>query len=99
MTPGFTGIVLPHTNTEIKSISSQGAGLAGFWDFFNTNFPFTQPQGRDIPQNPGSPVTCNTSYWCAGAVKMCGVTCTDGYSKSYACGGCLGIGGIAINLW
>jgi hypothetical protein len=99
MTPGFTGISLPRSNSQRCYPPSQGAALAGFWDFFNTTFPFTQPVGSDIPQNPGSPVTCNTSHWCAGVVKMCGVTCSDGYSNSYACGGCVGVGGLAINLW
>lgn len=105
MLPGFSGYSVklddPQfsfvTSLPIARPSTQGVELSDFWQDLMTVPLLTQPGSSRRTVERG--ITCTTAQWCAGVVQMCSVRCSDGSERTWACGGCLGIGGVSVKLW
>jgi hypothetical protein len=99
MVPGFMSpisisTVVPISATHYppaKQSRAQGAAPADTW---------AKDAGQGSHQEPaGNRVNCWSETYCYGVVRMCHTWCDNGEDSRTPCGGCVGVGGISLDLW
>lgn len=99
MVPGYTalshgGPVATHlapSYTGALPARPPGAAQADTW---------AKNTGSGGHQEPaGNPVTCWSETYCYGVVRMCHTWCDNGEDTRKPCGGCVGVGGVSLDLW
>ncbi len=99
MVPGFTATSYGVPSSDFSSTSypramhprAPGAAPADIWSKPGPGGGHQQPGGHRV--------TCWSETYCYGVVRMCHTWCDDGTDTRQACGACVGLGGVSLDLW
>jgi hypothetical protein len=99
MFPGFTGVValVPPAGGPVPMHPPH---LSAPRAVTLADAPWSKSGGSGGHDEPGTHVNCRSETTCAGVVRLCRTWCDNGSDSGWkSCGGCVGIGGVSLDLW
>jgi hypothetical protein len=95
MLPGFTALSGCSTAVMVNALPPRSRPSAAA-----PTDTWAKDAGGGRHQEPaGNWVNCRVESYCYGLVRMCHTMCDSGEDVRQPCGGCVGLGGISLDLW